>query len=66
MWEQFVMFATWWTLAQFVLLAFFVIVGIFTGKPFAAPERDEWDEVYGDQPASPPEGYHRTGKDYRP
>ena len=59
MWEQFVTFATWWTLAQFVLLAFFVIVGIFTGAPFAAPE-----DIY--EPHGDTTGYDRTGKDYRP
>ena len=58
MWDNFVTFATWWTLAQFALLGFFVIVGIFTGSPFI--ERDEY-EPHGDTT-----GYDRNGKDYRP
>jgi hypothetical protein len=58
MWEHFVTFATWWTLAQFVLLAFFAIVGIFSGVPFAA--REDY-EAHGDTT-----GYDRTGKDWRP
>ena len=59
MWENFVTFATWWTLAQFGLLAFFVIIGIFTGAPFRAPE--DFYEPHGDTT-----GYDRTGKDHRP
>jgi hypothetical protein len=38
MWENFQTFAVWWTLAQFGLLGFFIIIGIFTGSPFRQPE----------------------------
>ncbi len=54
----------WTGAATWVCAGFLFIIALFTGP--RAVERDEWDEVYGDQPASPPDGYHRTGKDYRP
>jgi hypothetical protein len=43
MWENFVTFATWWTLAQFGLLLLFVVIGIFTGSPFRSPDRQGKD-----------------------
>jgi hypothetical protein len=59
MWENFQTFAVWWTITQFALLGFFVIVGIFTGSPFRAPE-----DIY--EPHGDTTGYDRSGKDYRP
>lgn len=59
MWENFQTFAVGWTIMQFALLGFFVIVGIFTGAPFRQPE-----DIY--EPHGDTTGYDRTGKDHRP